>query len=47
MPNLVSGEESDQDNDGKSDRKGDSIQEEDGEKPPQSSIPLSVTIYCL
>jgi complement component 1 Q subcomponent-binding protein, mitochondrial len=41
---LVSGEEPDHDNDGESDREGDSNQEDEGEKPPQSSIPLMVTI---
>jgi complement component 1 Q subcomponent-binding protein, mitochondrial len=44
MPSLVSGEEPDHDNDGESDGEGNSNQEDEGEKPPQSNIPLTVTI---
>ncbi|OEL19189.1 Uncharacterized protein BAE44_0019794 [Dichanthelium oligosanthes] len=47
MPNLVTGDEPDHDRDNEDkdgDNDGDDSNEDEGEKPPQSSIPLTVTI---
>ncbi|XP_062192879.1 uncharacterized protein At2g39795, mitochondrial-like [Phragmites australis] len=47
MPSLVTGDEPDQERDGEdedADKEGDENQEDDSEKPPQSSIPLTVTV---
>lgn len=42
MPSLITGDEPDHDRDGEDE--GDDNNEDDGEKPPQSSVPLIITI---
>lgn len=47
MPSLVTGDEPDHDRDDKDEGEGkeeDDGEEDEGEKPPQSSVPLTVTI---
>ncbi|XP_062190343.1 uncharacterized protein At2g39795, mitochondrial-like [Phragmites australis] len=45
MPSLVTGDEPDHDQDGEdTDKEGDENKDDEGEKPPQSSVPLTVTV---